>query len=79
LSKLRPYKFRELVRKLRAYDPLFEVHVREGKGSHRMLYHPNVDGRAEAYPLKCHGENTEIAVCYIRNIIRRFKLPEGVL
>ncbi len=64
---------------MREFDPLFEVWDKKGKGSHRMLRHPNVGGRVESFPLKCHGENTEIAVCYIKDIIRRFKLPDGVL
>ena len=36
-------------------------------------------GSRNCYLGICHGENTEIAVCYIKNIIRRFKLPDGVL
>ncbi|MFH1893155.1 MAG: hypothetical protein ABIK83_10805 [Candidatus Zixiibacteriota bacterium] len=44
-----------------------------------MLYHPNINGRAESFPLICHGDGTEVAVCYIRDIIRRFNLSDGVL
>jgi predicted RNA binding protein YcfA (HicA-like mRNA interferase family) len=79
LPKLKPYKYRELVRKLREFDPRFEVYTRKGKGSHRMLYHPDIGGKSESFPLICHGEDTEIAKYYIKDIIRRFKLPEGIL
>ena len=42
------YSYRELIKKLRKHDPRFEEHVNRGKGSERMLYHPDVDGRPES-------------------------------
>ena len=79
MSKLKPYKYKRLLKKLRDYDPRFEVYVRKGKGSHRMLYHPDINGEPKSFPLKCHGEGTEISVGYIKGIIRRFNLPDGIL
>jgi hypothetical protein len=73
------YTFRELVKALKDYDKRFEVYVARGKGSERMLYHPDVDGRPESYPLKCHGEGGEIRKGHIPAIIRRFKLPKNLL
>lgn len=75
----KPYKFRRLIRKLREYDPRFEVFTRRGKGSERMLYHPNIEGRPEAFPVKCHNENQELRRGVVSAVIRRFKLPKGVL
>ena len=44
------YSYRELVRKLRKHDPRFEVYMNRAKGSERMLYHPDVNGRPESCP-----------------------------
>ena len=73
------YKYRELVRALRQYDDRFEVYKNRGKGSERMLYHPDVGGRPASYPLKCHGEGTPIHRGHIAAIKRRFKLPKDLL
>jgi hypothetical protein len=74
-----PHKFRELVKILRKYDPRFEFWENRAKGSERMIYHPDVNGRPESFPVKCHGENTELSVGVISAIIRRFDLPKGLL
>jgi len=44
-----------------------------------MIYHPDIDGRAESFPIKYHGENKHVLPGYISDMIRRFKLPRGVL
>jgi len=75
----KPYKYRELVKKLKKYDPRFEVYTNRGKGSERMLYHPDVNGRPASFPIKCHGDNTEIRKGLVSAIIRRFDLPRGLL
>jgi hypothetical protein len=67
------------VRILKKHDNRFEFLARRGKGSERMLYHPNVNGRAESFPIKCHGENTEISKGVISDLIRRFNLPADLL
>lgn len=73
------YKFRELVKALRKYDDRFEVYQNRGKGSERMLYHPDINGRPESYPLKCHGEGDTIRKGHIAAIRRRFALGKNVL
>ncbi len=73
------YKFRELVKVLRKHDPKFEFQQNRAKGSERMIYHPDINGRPESYPIICHGEGTEIRIGHILAIIRRFRLPKGVL
>ncbi len=56
----RPVNYRKLVKALRDYDPDFAINERRGKGSHRMISHPDINGRPECYPVKCHGNNTEL-------------------
>ena len=75
----KPYKFRELVRALKRYDPKFEFWETRGKGSERIVYHPDINGRPESFPVKCHGENTELRKGVISAIIRRFNLPRDLL
>ena len=40
-----------------------------------MLYHPDVNGRPESYPLKCHGEGDDVRKGHLAAIRRRFRLP----
>ena len=75
----KPYKYRELRKTLLAYDSRFEFWEHRGKGSERIIYHPDIDGRSESFPVKCHGEGTELRKGVIAAIIRRFRLPAGVL
>lgn len=75
----KPYKYRKLVKILAAYDKRFEFWDNRAKGSERMIYHPDIAGRPESFPVKCHGENTELRKGVISGIIRRFKLPKGLL
>jgi hypothetical protein len=44
-----------------------------------MIYHPDVNGRPESFPVKCHGENTELRKGVIAGIVRRFNLPKDLL
>jgi len=75
----KPYRYRELVSALRDIDKRFEFFDRRGKGSHRMIYHPDIRGRAVSYPVKCHGSGTELSKGVIADIIRHFELPTGSL
>ena len=68
------YSYRELIAKLRNYDSRFQVFKNRGKGSERMLYHPDIDGRARSYPLKCHRESDDIRRGHLSAIERRFNL-----
>ena len=77
MSKRR--KYREIVRILREYDRRLEFESDRGKGSERIIYHPDINGRPESIPVKCHGENTELDPGMIRAIIRRFSLPPKLL
>lgn len=75
----RPYTFRELRKKLLQYDKRFEFWQARGKGSERIIYHPDVNGRPESHPVKCHGEGTELRKGVISSVIRRFDLPRDLL
>ena len=68
---------RRLLKRLREFDSRFRVYARRGKGSHRMLHHPDVAGEARHYPLPRHGEKTPIFPGYQKDIIRISGLPEG--
>lgn len=74
---MRAVEYRRLLKRLREFDSRFRVFARRGKGSHRMLYHPDVGGEARHYPLPYHGEKTPIFPGYQKDIIRIFGLPEG--
>jgi|GEM_PF-659315 len=79
MSPYKPYKYRDLIKKMKKYDNRFDVYVDRGKGSHRMIYHPDVNGKSASFPIICHSEGSEINKSYIAAIIRRFNLPDGVL
>jgi hypothetical protein len=79
LSKLKPYKFSKLISILKKYDDRFVVFPRKGKGSHQMLYHPDINGRAVSFPLVVHGKNPEIGKYYIGDLKRTSELPDDLL
>jgi len=70
------YKYRELIKILKRYDSLFQTHIHRGKGSEQIIYHPNIKGQSRSFPIKCHGENTEIRKGVLSALIRRFELPK---
>ena len=73
----KPKTYRQVLRKLRKHDPRFEEWIHRGKGSERIIHHPNINGRAESYPLKCHGRGTVIGKGTLSALIRRFNLGTG--
>jgi predicted RNA binding protein YcfA (HicA-like mRNA interferase family) len=42
-----------------------------------MIYHPNVNGRAQSYPMMFH-KGHDIGKGMLKAIIRRFDLPNGI-
>lgn len=40
------------------------------------MFHPNIDGKVAHYPVKYHGENTELRKGFLKAVIRRFNLPD---
>lgn len=73
-----PCTFAEVVRRLLKHDRRFQVNMRRGKGSHRMLSHPDIDGEKRSFPLKFHSNSTEYPAGTLAAIIRRFNLPRDI-
>ena len=63
------------MRLLRDRDKRFVILADRGKGSHRMLYHPDIGGRARSMPLTWHG-GKPLGKGLLQAIIRRFDLPK---
>jgi predicted RNA binding protein YcfA (HicA-like mRNA interferase family) len=60
-----------------ATDPQFVMNTRRGKGSERMIFHPNINGRAACFPITYHKKH-DIGKGMLKAIIRRFDLPAGI-
>jgi len=68
----KPLKYRELRKKLRKFG--VQEFRKRGKGSERMLHHPNINGRPVWYPIKCHGEGDELSRHIVRAARERFNI-----
>ena len=75
MPKRRVLTCRELIKLLKDYDNRFVIFTKRGKGSERMIYHPDVKGSARSYPLPCHGEGATVRKGHLVAIRRRFELP----
>ena len=73
------YKYRELLARLKKHDKRFVEYLDRGKGSERIIYHPDIKGRAESFPIKCHGEGKDVRPGVVSAIKRRFDIPDNVL
>lgn len=71
-------EYRYIVGRLRKHDSRFEIHVQRGKGGHRMVFHPDVEGSKRHYPLPYHGSKTRIAPGMQKDLVRIFQLPEDI-
>jgi hypothetical protein len=72
----RSLRYREVIRRLKAHDPRFEVLMKRGKGSECLIVHPDIDGQHKSIPLKHHGDGTDIYVGALLAIARRFNLSK---
>ena len=68
------YKYREVLKLLRDHDKRFQEYRERGKGSHRMIYHPDVFGSPASYPIPAHDDGSEINPVYLKGLVRRFNL-----
>jgi len=68
----KPLKYREIKKKLKRFGVIEDK--KRGKGSERMLYHPNINGKPEWYPVKCHGEGDELSKHLVRAVRQRFNI-----
>ena len=69
--------YRQLQRRLKAHDPRFEFHKEWGKGSHRGIAHPDVDGQRVVITVPVHREGEDIQKQYLSLLAKGFKLPKG--
>ncbi len=69
----KPLKYRELRKRLRNLRGV-EERKKRGKGSERMFYHPNINGRPVFYPIRCHGEGDELSKPIVRAARERFNI-----
>jgi len=72
-----PKKPQDVIRILRKHDRKFQTFTKRGKGSERMIYHPNVNGRSQSFPITFH-KGHDVGKGMLKAIIRRFDLPEDI-
>ena len=76
----RTYRWSELRKILRKYDRRFDLDKKGGKGSHRTIRHPDINGKKESYFIPCHnGDKTVIGKAYLGDIKKIFNLPDDLL
>ena len=72
------YSVDELFKLLKKYDEKFEFYTNKGKGSHRTIYHPAINGEEKSFPIKYHGGSTDVRQGTLSAIKRRFGLPNDL-
>ena len=73
----RPKKHRDFQRILKEHDSRFEFWFNRGKGSHYIVFHPDIGGQRRSCPIPCHA-GKDILPCYLTQVIRRFNLPGNI-
>lgn len=68
-SRDKSLKYRELRKKLHKFGVI--EFKSKGKGSHRMFYYPDTN---KYFPVKCHGEGTEISRSIVQLIRQKFNI-----
>lgn len=69
-------EYREVIQRLKVHDSRFEIHQRRGKGSHHMIFHPDIGGGPRHIPVPYHGDKTLIKPGLLNSIRRMFNLPD---
>lgn len=68
-------KYRELKSELAKFG--IQEKKRRGKGSERLFYHPNYEGRGyRSIPVTCHGEGKDLKEGMLAAVLRRFGLKQ---
>lgn len=73
---MKTLSYRQLQKRLKAHDSRFQFLDSKGKGSHRAIVHPDIDGQQVLFTLPVHGEGADIKKHYIPPLRRIFKLPK---
>ena len=77
-NKLPTLTWRKLTKRLRRHDSRFEFDSVRGKGGHRMIIHPDINGRRVQFPVPVHGEGVDISPYYVDEIIAQFNLDRSI-
>lgn len=72
------YKFRELRKILKRYDPRFDIYTQK-RGSHRTIVHPDIGGKEISFPLPVSNDGDDIRPGYISDLRELFKIPRAIL
>ena len=75
---MKSISFRKLRSILTKHDNRFIFYKRKGKGSHRAIEHPNIDGKSVAYTIPVHKEGDDIKKAYLTKLKKDFKLPKDI-
>ena len=67
----KPLRYRELLYRLKK----FGVQEKIGKGSRRILYHPNINGNPAFGAIHPHSEHYEFSRKVVKITRRRFNIP----
>lgn len=72
-----PLKLKELINRLKSYG-IKSLARKRGKGSEIILLKPSTpkSKKGPQYPVKDHGQGTEISIPVINAIIRRFGIDK---
>lgn len=69
-------EYREVIRRLKEERPNLTVEKQRGKGSHRMVYDPDMGVH---YPLPHHGDDKRrLQQGYLKDLIRLLDLPADI-
>ena len=74
----KPHKADDVIRILREHDPRFQCFEKRGKGSHRMIFHPDIGGQKRSFPIPYH-KGRDLQKGILKALIRRFNLPADLL
>jgi len=72
----KPKNPKAVIRLLLKHDGKFQILANKGKGSHRMIYHPDINGKPTSMPLPFH-QGKDVSPGVLNAIIRAFDLPKG--
>jgi len=77
LSTKGPLKLKALLKRLKPYG-IIKMEPNRGKGSEIILLKPDSPGskKGPQYPIKNHGEGTEIKLPVINALLRRFNITD---
>lgn len=77
MPQRKPLRYRELLKKLKKFG-VVELPSKRGKGSEKILLRPIKEGsdKGPTYPIKNHGDGTELGLGTIRACLNRLGIPE---